>query len=248
MDLGPKWMTASEAIAWIAFQDEGFASECRDYTPLKLAMRMAARQASKEHRLYRDPSSARKDLARKCGEGAIASSGRLSSVERILSDQHQLMTKEAWLSLNIDSNGPHYIARDTENKALIWRGILFDAADVRREFQVSSTAISPTMHQQTVPLSKEHSDFLPQTDTRGRPGRKPKYDAEAIRKKVFELMSERGEFELGRSSWNAQKRLEEEIENFMKPNSVSGVPPATVGRYVRNALALWRASQSKSAD
>jgi hypothetical protein len=81
--------------------------------------------------------------------------------------------------------------------------------------------------------------------TKGRQGRKPKYDYDDVEQFVFQQLEQRGDFEeFGQmNDWNCQKHLEDAVRSYMSKPSREEPAPSTVRRYAKKATEHWRRSR-----
>jgi hypothetical protein len=85
-------------------------------------------------------------------------------------------------------------------------------------------------------VSIDRKTTWPVSGPQRRRGRPPTVDRAAVKKFVFDVMEQEGEFAAVDANWNAQARLEERVSRFLK----DAVVESTVRNYTTKYVKEWR--------
>lgn len=94
--MATEYMTATEAIGWVATRDEAFASSLTEVTANRLALLLAFRKD-----LVRKPRAAANVLVQRCAAGRIVAQGRKGNARVATSDRRERVVEAEWPGLSL---------------------------------------------------------------------------------------------------------------------------------------------------
>jgi hypothetical protein len=127
------YMTAGEAILWIATRDADYAAEFADATGIGLDVALNARPHYGHAPKLRSEASARKALGNKCRDGRIVALGLRGGMRKVTGESAEQIALHAWAYLNIRELDERMVA-EPSNGGEYWHDLRFRRIDVVRAF------------------------------------------------------------------------------------------------------------------
>jgi hypothetical protein len=127
------YMTAGEAILWIATRDADYAAEFADRTGIGIDVALNARPHYGHAPKLRSEASARKALGNKCQDGRIVALGLRGGMRKVTGERAEQIALHAWAYLNIREIDARMVAEPSSGGEY-WHDLRFRRVDVVRAF------------------------------------------------------------------------------------------------------------------
>jgi hypothetical protein len=137
------YMTAGEAILWIATRDAAFAAGHAERSGIGIDVALATRPHYGHSPARRSAKSARNALGNKCRDGRIVALGMRGGQRKVEATRPEQIPMHAWAYLNIREVHGCMVA-EPSNDGEYWHDLRFRRADVRRAFPPLSAPSLPT--------------------------------------------------------------------------------------------------------
>ncbi|MEJ0093886.1 MAG: hypothetical protein WDN46_10710 [Methylocella sp.] len=197
--------------------DPASVGASEEWVPLDEGVRMIARLSTREvlRRPGGVPPQAMVDLIESLRQGLIASRG-----ERHETREMEIISAHDWQEYESDwSSVSHRDLRYRGRRLPVFESIEVDAIGIRRLF---------------TPVS----DKAPKSKNKG--GRPPAVNWEMVKSETFRLMDENGDFTPDDRKWNAQARLEQDLESFCEEKLGVVVAMSGIQQRIPAWLDEWR--------